>query len=169
MFDRIIDLLLQWIGWFIPFVVIDQFERAVVLRWGRYHRTLEPGFHWIWPFEIERVIADNVVPRTTNLQAQSLTTKDGRLVVLGAVVTSQIADIVAATLEVEGVDHALQDACYGAIGTMVAAATYDEIREPGFSHELTKACRRAAKNFGIEIIRVQLSDITLAKTLRIHQ
>lgn len=169
MFDRIIDLLLQWIAFFIPFVVIDEFERAVVLRFGRYHRTLEPGFHWIIPFEIERCIADNVVPRTVNLQAQSLTTVDGRLVVLGAVVTCQIYDIKVATLEVEGVDHALQDACYGAVGLAVASRTYDEIRAEGFSHELTKACRRAAKNFGIDIMRVQLSDLTLAKTLRIHQ
>lgn len=169
MFDRIIDLLLQWIAFFIPFVVIDEFERAVVLRFGRYHRTLEPGFHWMIPFEIERCISDNVVPRTANLQAQSLTTVDGRLVVLGAVVTCQIYDIKVATLEVEGVDHALQDACYGAVGLAVSSRTYDEIRAEGFSHELTKACRRAAKNFGIDIMRVQLSDLTLAKTLRIHQ
>ena len=169
MFDRIIDLLLQWIGWFIPFVVIDQFERAVVLRFGVHHRTLEPGFHWIIPFEIERVIADNVVPRTVNLQAQSLVTVDGRFVVLGGIVTAQIADIVAATLEVEGVDHALQDACYGAIGTMVAASTWEEIRQEAFAHELTKACRKQARRFGIDIIRVQLSDLTLAKTLRLQQ
>lgn len=169
MFDRIIDLLLQWVGWFIPFVVVDQFERAVVLRFGKHVRTLEPGFHWIWPFEIERVIADNVVPRTVNLSAQSLVTKDGRFVVLGGIVTARIEDIVAATLEVEAVDHALQDACYGAIGTLVAASTWDEIREEAFIHELTKACRKPARRFGIDIMRVQLSDLTLARTLRIQQ
>jgi regulator of protease activity HflC (stomatin/prohibitin superfamily) len=167
MFDRLIDLFLQSIAFFIPFVVIDQFERAVVLRFGRYHRTLEPGFHWIIPCSVEAVIADNVVPRTTNLQAQSLTTADDRQVVVAGVVTSQITDIVKATLEVEGVDHALQDACYGAIGSLVAASTYEQINDPGFSHELTKACRRQAKAFGIEIMRVQLSDLTRSTTLRL--
>ena len=168
MFDRIIDLLLQWVGWFVPFVVIDQFERAVVLRFGHYHRKLEPGFHWIIPLEVEKVLADNVVPRTANLTTQSLVTKDGKLVVLGAVVTARIEDIVAATLEVEGVDDALQDSCYGAIGTLVAASTWEEVCREEFAHELTKACRKPARKFGIDIMRVQLSDLTLAKTLRIQ-
>lgn len=167
MFDRLIDLFLQSIVFFVPFVVVDAFERAVVLRFGVHHRTLEPGFHWIIPFNVERVIADNVVPRTANLQAQSLTTADDHQIVVGGVVTSEIFDIETAILGVEGVDHALQDSCYGAISLMVAASTYAEVRAEGFSHELTKACRRQAKNFGINILRVQLSDLTRSTTLRL--
>lgn len=169
MLDRLIDLLLQWISFFVPFVVIDQFEQAVVLRFGKFNRELDPGFHWIIPFDIERVIADNVVPRTVNLGAQSLTTRDGRQVVVGGVVTAQIRDIRKATLEVEGVDHALQDSCYGAIGALVASRSWDDVQREDFSDELTKSCRRQAWRFGIEILRVQLSDLSLAKTLRLHQ
>jgi regulator of protease activity HflC (stomatin/prohibitin superfamily) len=167
MFERLIDLLLQSIAFFIPFVVIDHFEEAVVLRFGKFHRKLGPGFHWIIPFQVERCIADNVVPRTLNLAAQSLTTKEGRMVLLGGVVTAAIRDIQKATLEVEGVDHALQDSCYGAIGALVAAASWEEIQHEDFSEALTKACRKQAWRFGIEIQRVQLSDLTLSKTLRI--
>jgi regulator of protease activity HflC (stomatin/prohibitin superfamily) len=169
MFERLLDLILQSIAFFIPFVVIDQFEEAVVLRFGKFHRTLGPGFHWIIPFQIERGISDNVVPRTLNLQAQSLTTKEGRMVMVAAVVTASIRDIQKATLEVEGVDHALQDSCYGAIGMLVAAATWEEVQSADFSEALTKACRKQAWRFGIEIQRVQLSDLTLSKTLRIMQ
>lgn len=169
MFERLIDLLLQSIAFFIPFVVIDHFEEAVVLRFGKYHRTLVAGFHWIIPFQVERVIADNVVPRTVNLQAQSLTTHEGRMVMVAGVVTAAIRDIKKSTLEVEGVDHALQDSCYGAIGSLVAAASWEQVQHPDFSEELTKACRKQAWRFGIEIQRVQLSDLTLSKTLRIVQ
>lgn len=169
MLDRLIDLLLQWISFFIPFVVIDQFERGVVLRFGRFNRELEPGFHWIIPFEVERVIVDNVVPRTVNLGSQSLTTKDGKIVVVGGVVTARIRDIQKSTLEVEGVDDALQDSCYGAIGSLVAAHSWEEVQNEAFSETLTKACRRQAWRFGIEIDRVQLSDLSLASALRLHQ
>lgn len=168
MIDRIIDVLLQFAAWFIPFVVIDEFERAVVLRFGKKHRTLEPGFHWLWPLGIEKALADNVVPRTTNLNTQSLTTKDGKTIVVGGVVTSSIRDIVKSTLEVEGVDHALQDSCLGAIASAVAAHTWDEIHTEDFAEVLTKECRKQGWRFGIEIHRVQLSDLSLAKTFRFH-
>jgi hypothetical protein len=50
MFDRILD----WIdrGWahLKPFFVVDAFEKAGVLRFGQYHRSAEPGFHWKIPF-----------------------------------------------------------------------------------------------------------------------
>lgn len=35
--------------WIAPFAVIDIGERGVVLRWGNYDRTLEPGIHLIIP------------------------------------------------------------------------------------------------------------------------
>lgn len=169
MLDRLIDLLLQWVGFFVPFVVVDQFEQAVVLRFGKYHRELDPGFHWILPFEIDRVIADNVVARTTNLAAQSLTTKDGKTIIAAGVVTSSISNIRKATLEVETVDNALRDSCYGTIGIAVAAANWDEIRSEAFIEVLTKACRKNGWRYGIEIERVQLSDLAPTKALSLHQ
>jgi len=168
MFDKFIDVLLTCIQWFVPFVVVDQFERAIVLRFGKFHRHLEPGFHWVIPLEVEKVLADNVVPRTVNLGAQSLTTKDGKLVVVGGVITASIRDVKKALLEVEGVDDALKDSCYGAIGSLIAAHTWAEIQQEDFSETLTKACRKQAWKYGIEIERVQLSDLTLARTFRLH-
>ena len=168
MFDKLLDVILQWFTFFIPFVVIDAFERAVVLRFGKPHVDLEPGFHWIIPFQVDRVLADNVVPRTINLGSQSLTTKDGNAVVVAGVVTAQIRDIRKATLEVEGVDDAMQDSCYGAIGALVAAHTWEEVQHEDFSDVLTKACRKQAWRFGIEIQKVQLSDLTIARTYRLH-
>jgi regulator of protease activity HflC (stomatin/prohibitin superfamily) len=168
MFDKLIDVLLQCVGWLVPFVVIDEFERGIVLRFGRHQRDLGPGFHWIIPFQVDRVMADNIVPRTVNLGSQSLTTKDGKTVVVAGVVTAAIRDARRALLEVEGVDDALQDSCYGAIGALVAAHTWHDIQQEAFADTLTKACRKQAWRFGIEIQRVQLSDLTLARTYRLH-
>jgi regulator of protease activity HflC (stomatin/prohibitin superfamily) len=168
MFDRLIDLLLQWIGFFIPFVVIDAFERGVVLRFGVKQRELDPGLHWIIPFQVDRVIADNVVPRTINLGAQTLTTQDGKVVTVAGVVTARISDISKATLEVENVDTAVEDSCYGAIGFAVASATWDVLQQEDFSVKLTKACRGQGWRYGIEIQRVQLSDLCLTRVIRLH-
>ena len=168
MLDRLIDFLLSIIDLFRFWQVIDAFERAVVLRFGKHVRTLEPGIHWLAPLAIERVLIDNVVPRTIEITTQTLTTKDGVTCLLGGVVTAHIADIEKALLGVEGVDHALTDAVMGTFGDHVAASTWDEIADEKFAHELTKACRRAALRYGIYIERVQLGSRAKCRAYRIH-
>jgi len=169
MLDRLIDLVLQWVGFFVPFVVIDQFERGIVLRFGVFHRELDPGFHWIIPFEVERVITDNVVPRTLNLGAQSLTTRDGAQIVLGVILTARIHDIQKSILDVENVDTAVQDSCYAEIARVVHEHTWDELQAESLNDELLKACRKRAFSYGVEIMRTQVSDLTRCKSLRLIQ
>lgn len=167
MLDRLIDLILSSVRLLRFFTVIDEFEEAVVLRFGKFHRKLGPGFHWLIPLNIETMLVDNVVARTTNLPAQSLTTSDGHTVVVSGVVTSRITDIQKAMLEVEGVDDALKDSCIGEIARQISRSTWDELRNPEFSDQLTKSCRRQGFKYGIEILRVQLSDVTKARSLRV--
>jgi regulator of protease activity HflC (stomatin/prohibitin superfamily) len=169
MFDKLIDLFLQFIDLFRFFTVCNEFERGVVLRLGVYQKVLEPGFHLILPFNLDQVIYDNVVPRTTNLGAQGLTTRDGKTITLSAIVTAQIRDIRKATLEVEHVDTALVDSCFATIGDLVVSHDWDSIKTPEFSDAVTKACRRQAFKYGIEILRVQLSDLTPSRALRLFQ
>lgn len=168
MFDKIIDVLLQCFDFLIPFTVMDQFERGVILRFGKLHREIGPGFHWHWPLAIERCLFDNVVDRTVNLGSQSLTTRDGRNVTVSGVITARIRDIKKALLEVEGFDDALKDSCYGAIAVAVSSHTWEEIQQETFSDALTKACRDQANEYGIKIKRVQLTDKTIAKPIRLY-
>ena len=169
MIDRLLDLLLSALDLFRFWVVIEAFERAIVLRLGLHVRTLEPGLHFVWPLNIERVLHDNVVLRTTTIQPQSLTTADGETVVVSAVVTSRIEDIAKAILEVEGVDHALMDACFGAIGEAVAKSTWADLTSEKFAQDVTKTCRRQAKAYGVHIERVQLGDKAKCIAIRQHQ
>ena len=169
MLDRLIDLLLQWVSFFVPFVVIDDFERGVVLRFGRFNRVLEPGFHWIVPFEVDRVLVDNVVPRTMNMGAQSLTTSDGVQVALGLILTCRIHDIRKALLEVEGVDDAVRDCCYAEVGGIVHQHTWQEMQVEEINEDMLRACRRRAFQYGVEVMRVQISDLAKTRTYRLMQ
>ena len=167
MLDRLIDLVVNFIGLFQFWVIVYEYERGVVLRLGRYKRVLEPGFHWCWPFHIDYVMVDNVVNRVIELGAQSLTTKDGHDVTVNAVVTASICDIRRALLDVEDVDHAVTDACCATVGEHVNETTWDELRTELAAEELKKACYLNALRYGIEIQRVQLKDLTRCRSLRI--
>jgi regulator of protease activity HflC (stomatin/prohibitin superfamily) len=165
--DRLIDFVLGVLDLFRFWEVIDHYEQGVVLRLGRFDRTITPGFHWILPFGIDSVLTDNVVPRTVKLDAQSLTTKDERNVVVSGVITARISDIEKALLNVEGVDHALRDSTYAAIASGVATASYSSLHTDEFMDSLTKVARKQAWRYGVEILRVQLVDVSLCRSLRL--
>lgn len=169
MFDKLFERLADLAEWFVPFSVVDEYEEGVVLRFGRFTRVLGPGFHWIWPFGVDRVITDNVVWRTNDLQVQSLVTKDGRTITVCAVITSRIRNIQKALLDVEGVDDALIDACAGAVGAYVSSRTWEELTDTRVPDELATACQKGATRYGIEIGRVQLKDLTPSRAIRLLQ
>jgi regulator of protease activity HflC (stomatin/prohibitin superfamily) len=166
--DKLIDLIVNFMDLFRFWQVINEYERGIVLRLGVFQRELEPGLHWVIPFHIDNVLHDNVVPRTVALGAQSLMTKDGVTVAVSGVVTARIRHIRKALLEVEGVDHALVDSCSAAVAEHVARATWDELRAVASGEALLKECRKQEFQYGIEILRVQLSDITTCRVVRLH-
>lgn len=168
MLDKLIDLILNAAGLFKFWVVVREYERGVVLRLGRFNREIEPGFHWVWPMSVDEVLTDNVVPRTYNLGAQSLTTNDGKCVTVGGVVTASIRNIRKALLEVEGVDHALVDSCSTVIARFVAQSTWDQLMHGIGSEKLTADCREIATDYGIKIVRVQLADCSVSRAIRLH-
>lgn len=170
-FDRLFEIIAQCFEWFVPFVVIRVYEGAVQLRQGKRHKILRGGFHWVVPFGVDHVIHENINWQVKPIGLQSLFTKDGHAVSLNAVATHRIGegdeDIARALLEVDSVEHALLDACAGAIGAHVASHTWDELRTEDTPNELSKVCRRNGKRFGIEIERIQLRDLTPAGAYRL--
>jgi len=169
MFDRLIDVLLQFIHLFKFWVVLDPYEGGLVLRLGKFNRVLEPGFHWVIPFGVDQVPAEHIMPKTHSLGYESITTADGKSVGFHAVVTYRVHNIKKAILEVEDVDHAVRDACLGEIGRVFRESTWEDIGYPSILDALTSACRQRGFRYGIEVISVQLAGLALCKSLRLMQ
>jgi membrane protease subunit HflK len=102
MFDKLVDLLIQFIRIFQFSLVVKPYQLGVRLRFGKFHATLNPGVHLFFPFWIDSVILENSVTETMRVKPQSLTTKDGRSLVISAVITFHIEDIRTFLLDVEG-------------------------------------------------------------------
>jgi regulator of protease activity HflC (stomatin/prohibitin superfamily) len=76
-FDKLIEWLKDIIGLFQFWVVLRPYERAIRYRLGRWIAELGPGPHLIFPFNIDEVVVENIVPEGVNLGLQSVTLKDG--------------------------------------------------------------------------------------------
>lgn len=165
MFDKLVDVFLSVVGWFKFWEVLDEYERGVVLRFGRFHKEVGPGFHWLIPLSIDRVLSDNVVTRTDNTRNMTFTLIDGTTVVTSTVVRYNIRDVKKALLEVEGIDHVMNDCVLGNTSDMVRRSVWEDLAKPEFSEALNKVCRKAAWRYGVEIESVQFSDLCRTKSL----
>lgn len=71
--------------------IVQQHELGLTERFGRYRKTLEPGFHMIVPF-IERVQKVDMREQVVDVPPQEVITKDNVVVTVDAVVYYQATD-----------------------------------------------------------------------------
>jgi regulator of protease activity HflC (stomatin/prohibitin superfamily) len=168
MFDKLVDLIIQFAELFQFWTVLEPFEAGVKTRLGKFVKVLEPGFHWVAPFRIERTATEHTVPTTQFLRDQSVTTADGKQLVFQAIITYQVRDIQKCLLEVSSAEHAIQDSCAGTIAHELSRSTYREIIEVDETiDKVTAACRKRGFKWGLEVTSVQFSTIVSTKTLRL--
>jgi regulator of protease activity HflC (stomatin/prohibitin superfamily) len=168
MLNRLIDLLITVWESLLPFTVIYDFERGVILRLGRYNRSIGPGFHWRWPLGIEAVFIDNVVPHPIALAQQSLTTADKLTIVLTPIITYRIQNVRKFLLELEGGEQAIMDVAPGIITDYVMEHDWEILcDDKNVSEELRTLIHEAVKEWGVKVTKVQLRDLSIAKSYRL--
>jgi regulator of protease activity HflC (stomatin/prohibitin superfamily) len=146
--------------------IVDVYERGIVLRFGKYHRTADPGIHWKIPLA-ERFITCNTVSQTINLTSQSITTSDGECVVASAIVKYCIKDPKAYHTTVWNAHAALSDVSMGVIYAEISGRAYGDCHDVEWSDVLTKPVRDEVKKFGIYVENVTLTDFGRIRTIRL--
>lgn len=167
MLERLADFIQSVIGLFQFWVVIDQYEEGILLRLGKYKKDYMPGFHLIIPFGIDRVLTENIALESKNLGAQSLTTKDGYIILVSIVLSFRIKNIRKFLIEVERAEDVLMDSTYGVVGDFVSSHTWEEIISPEVKQKLYDEIRKKAFRWGIEVVNAQFADLSKSKTIRL--
>lgn len=166
MFDRLIDLLTGWFEQLLPFFIVRDYEEAVVLRFGRFHKVAKPGFHWRIPF-VDESMEQHVVVTTLSLPPQSLYTKDKQNIVVKGLIKYRIADIQTFILEVYDAQDAISDMTQSIIKSIIMDKTMDECVDPEIDNTLSKKARVEAKKWGVEIQQVTLTDLAPIRSFRL--
>lgn len=166
MFQPILDFIKDSWESLCPYAVVDAYELAIVLRFGKYQRSVEPGIHWKIPF-VDRFLTCNNVSQTINLAAQSITTSDGESVVASAIVKYCIKDPRAYHTSVWNAHAALSDVSMGVIFDELSGRCWADCRGVDWGDVLTKPVRAKVKAFGIHVEHVTLTDFGRIRTLRI--
>lgn len=145
----------------------DQWEKAVLLRLGRYRGLRGPGYFAIVPV-LDRVvyIIDQRI-RTTAFGAESCLTRDTVPVNVDAIAFWIVRDAERAALEVQDYDEAVglsaQTALRDAIGKHDLAELIQARVELG--HGLKMALEQKMANWGIQVQSVEIRDVIIPAAL----
>jgi regulator of protease activity HflC (stomatin/prohibitin superfamily) len=168
MFDKLIDLIINFITLFQFWTVLEPYQRGVRIRLGRWVVELGPGLHFVIPLRVDNCIVENVVIETMRLKPQSLTTRDGKSIVVSSVVTFTIEDIRKFLLEVEGRNTIIEDSGYGATSNFVMHRSWSELNAmEDVGNELAKVVRRQCKRYGVNVLTVQVVDFIQCRSIRL--
>ena len=166
MFDKLIELIINWITEIIPFVIIYSYEEAVLLRLGKFKKTLGAGIHFKIPF-FDNVINQHVVVTTLSLPPQSLYTLDKQNFVVKGLIKYKISDVKVLLLEVYDAQDALSDMTLSIIKSIITTLPSEDLLNNDIDNILTKKTRVEAKKWGVEIHQVTLTDIAPIKSFRL--
>lgn len=165
MFDKLIDVLIEWWNHVLPFIIIRDYEQAVLLRFGKFNKVILPGIHFKIPF-FDEVIDQHVVITTLSLDAQSLYTLDKQNIVVKGVIKYKIADVKTFLLEVYDAQDALSDMSSSIIKNVIMSMTMDECTDSELDNTLTKKVRVEARKWGVEVQQVTLTDLAPIRSFR---
>ncbi|HUG39241.1 MAG TPA: slipin family protein [Longimicrobiales bacterium] len=145
----------------------DQWEKAVVLRLGRYRGLRGPGFYGVLPI-IDRVTyhIDQRI-RTSRFGAESCLTRDTVPVDVDAIAFWVVNNAEQAALEVQDYEEAVvlaaQTALRDAIGKHDLAELIQSRKELGAG--LQEALDRKMHNWGIQVQSVEIRDVIIPEAL----
>ncbi|MFB3113189.1 MAG: slipin family protein [Gemmatimonadales bacterium] len=145
----------------------DQWEKAVVLRLGKYRGLRGPGLFFVIPIVDRITYHIDQRLRTTDFGAESCLTKDTVPVNVDAIAFWIVYDAERAALEVQhyyqAVVLAAQTALRDAIGKHDLAELIQSRKELG--HNLQQTLDKKMHDWGIQVQSVEIRDVIIPKAL----
>jgi membrane protease subunit HflK len=126
----VLSVLLLWLVYDTAYT-IDQQERGIVLRFGKYVTTLQPGLNFRLPHPIEDVIIINVGQVRPLTHKSVMLTQDENIVDLEVAVQWRIKDPVAYQFNVVAPDTTLQQATESAVREVIGKSELDFVLTEG--------------------------------------
>ena len=148
--------------------IVKQYERGVVLRFGKMVGVREPGFNVIIPF-VDRMtkISLRIVPYV--LEPQEIITKDNVTVRVDAVVYFRVIDPVKAMINVEGHREAIIQLALTTLRSVLGQSELDELlaHRDQINLRLREIIDEQSEGpWGIRATLVEVKDVLLPESMQ---
>jgi regulator of protease activity HflC (stomatin/prohibitin superfamily) len=172
-----VEAAFAWIGdlvaWFAALIPRWDICRAThggvkFVRGGKV-RPIAPGIFWYWPAVTECVIVP-AARQSFNIPPQSLTTKDGKTVLVSVVLVARIVDVVKALGQSWDVDDTVTEvggaAAVGIVATRRWAELKSDLADGSINSEIEKRARRLLRPYGVQVIKGRFTDCAIHTVIR---
>jgi regulator of protease activity HflC (stomatin/prohibitin superfamily) len=148
--------------------IADQWEKAVVLRLGRFHSLRGPGLFFIIPIIDAVAYWIDIRVITTSFTAEKTLTKDTVPVDVDAVLFWKVLDAKKAALEIAEYKSAINWASQTALRDVIGKTMLSEMLEgrDKMSDKLQKIIDERTEPWGINVISVEVKDVNIPSSLQ---
>ena len=147
--------------------IAQEYQRAVVFRLGRFHKTKGPGIYLIIPF-IDRQVTVDIRTNTVDLEQQETITKDSVTIKVNAVLWFKVTNPEDAIIKVASYQRAVYQFSVTALRNIIGQHHLDEVLRE--REEINKTLQRivdaATENWGIKIEMVEMKDVEIPESMQ---
>lgn len=156
----IVALLIAVIWFGLGIYKVDERERAVVLRFGKFEQVVGPGLHWM-PVLIDSREIVSVTNEREYVSRGLMLTEDENIVEIPVTVQFNIADVKAFVLNVNDPTTSLRHATDSAIRHVIGSSTLDKVLSDGRQQVAVEVKERLqtyldSYGTGIQVVKINL-------------
>ena len=147
--------------------VVKQYERGVLLRFGRLRGVPEPGLRFIIPFvDVLRKVSLRTI--TMPIQSQGIITRDNVSIDVAGVAYYHVTDAEKAVLAIENVAVAVDQIAQTTLRNVVGQHSLDQAlaETDGINVSIREILDRTTTEWGVMVTLVELKDIQLPESMK---
>jgi regulator of protease activity HflC (stomatin/prohibitin superfamily) len=146
--------------------VIKEYERGVVLRFGKFHIVKEPGLRLIIPW-IDRMTKIQLRVVVMDVPSQEIITKDNVSAKVNAVVFFKVIDAEKAFIEVEEYLKATFQIAQTTLRSVLGKVELDELlaERDELNEQLQTIVDSLTEPWGVKVTAVEIKDVELTEQL----
>ena len=149
-------------------ILINQYERAIILRLGKYRKQVEPGIHTRIPLA-DNVLVIDVREKVTEFKAERMLTKDNVPVTIDAILRYKIIEEKAsdAYLNVENFNDMIRQVSQTTLRNNIGSSLFQEIlsRREEINENIKSKIAVESHNWGIMVTGVEIRQVIIPQEL----
>ena len=146
---------------------INEYERGIKFRFGKFVKVLNPGWKIVIPI-IESYKKVDIRTKAVDVPSQEAITRDNVSVQINAVIYYKLFDASKAILAVEDFYYAVGQLAQTTMRNVVGSVSLDELlaERDKISSEVCNIIDEATDPWGIKVENVELKDVSLPEDMK---
>ena len=149
-------------------IIINQYERSIILRLGLYKKQIKPGIHTRLPL-VDKVLVIDIRERVREFNAERMLTKDNVPVTIDAILRYKIMEDRAndAMLNVENFNEMIKQVSQTTLRNNIGASLFQEIlsKREEINHTIKSLIEQESTNWGITVTGVEIRQVRIPQEL----